>query len=663
MNELETAKALFLEGLELLNRHEYASAELKLRAAHRLVPDRVSVVVNLTTALLRQDKIAESGEYAQMAVRLEANVPQVWLNLGTCQSRQRQFAEALASYEKALALNGDYAEAWLNRGATLHELAQYEAALASYDKALALNRDHAEAWLNRGVTLKQLHRFEDALTSLDRAIALNPQSAEGWMNRGVTLVFLKRYKEALAAHERAYSIRPDLPNLMGDLLLTRLFICRWDGFQTWCDEVQQALKRGDRACRPLASISLPLSAAQQRKCAELYVLENFPPAGNTAMPRRAHAGDRIRLGYFSADFYNHAVSVLSAGLFERHDRSRFETIAFSFGRGSNDEMRRRLQAAFDRFIDVRGFSDRDVVSMARDMDVEIAIDLTGFMNDSRTGIFAMRSAPIQVSYLGYPGTMGATYYDYLIADRTLIPEDQRCHYTERVCYLPYSYQPNDCSRRISDAVPTRNEMGLPEGAFVFCCFNNNFKITPDVFDVWMRLLRKVEGSVLWLIEDNPEATSSLRKEAELRNVSAARLVFAGRVAPADHLARHQLADLFLDTLYYNAHTTASDALWAGLPVLTRLGETFAGRVASSLLYAIGLPELVTRSIEEYEELAFSLARDPRRMAALRQKLAENRVKEPLFNTDLFTRHIEAAYTAMLERYRVGLAPEHLSVPA
>ncbi len=663
MSELELAKALFAEGLDLMTRHDYAGAELKLRAAHRLVPDRVSVLVNLATALLRQDKVAESREYAEMSARLDPNIPQVWLNLGTCHSRQRKFTEALESYEKALALNPDYADAWLNRGATLHDLTEYEAALASYDKALALKPDYAEAWLNRGITMKELHRFDDALASFDQAIALNPQSAEAWTNRGVTLVILKRYQEALAHYERAYSIKPDLPYLIGDLIGTRLLLCRWEGLEALCAKAWQAPEGGTRACRPLTAISMPSSAAQQKKCAEMYIREHYPPAGDLPAPRKRHGGDRIRLGYFSADFHNHAVAVLTAGLFERHDRSKFETIAFSFGGGPSDAMRRRLQAAFDHFIDVRQSTDRDIVSRARHMGIDIAVDLTGFMKDSRTGIFAMRPAPVQVNYLGYPGTMGAAYFDYLIADRMLIPENQRHHYTEKICYLPHSYQANDSGRHVAGATPGRDEVGLPDGAFVFCCFNNNYKITSDVFDVWMRLIRAVKGSVLWLIEDSPEAAGKLREEAERRNVSADRLVFAGRVAPADHLARHRLADLFVDTLYYNAHTTASDALWAGLPVVTRLGETFAGRVASSLLHAVGLPELVTRSTEEYEALALSLASNPQRLAAIRQKLAQNRATEPLFDTGLFTRHIEAAYTAMWERYRAGLPPEHLYVPA
>ncbi len=352
-----------------------------------------------------------------------------------------------------------------------------------------------------------------------------------------------------------------------------------------------------------------------------------------------------------------------AGIFEQHDRLRFETTAISFGPDQPGEMRERLKASFNRFVDARLRSDQEVADLLRKLEIDIAIDLNGFTQRGRPKIFARRPAPIQVNYLGYPGTMGAEYIDYILADRIVIPEDQHEFYTEKVAYLPDCYQPNDNKRKISNELPTRNQLGLPRDGFVFCCFNNAFKILPDVFDVWMRLLKAVDGSVLWLLDTGETAKKNLCLEAEKRGVSADRLVFAPRAAPADHLERHRLADLFIDTLPYNAHTTASDALWAGLPVLTCCGPTFASRVASSLLNAVGLPELTTHSLDEYESLALKIARDTSFLADLKAKLAINRETYPLFDTERFTRHIEAAYIGMWERHCRGKPPESFAVAA
>jgi protein O-GlcNAc transferase len=372
---------------------------------------------------------------------------------------------------------------------------------------------------------------------------------------------------------------------------------------------------------------------------------------------------KIRIGYFSADFHGHATAYLMAQLFELHDRSKFEIFGFSFGPPADDDMRRRLAAGFDQLIDVKDKSDKEIAELARNLQIDIGVDLKGFTDQSRSGIFAHRAAPIQVNYLGFPGTMGANYIDYIIADRTLIPPEEAEFYTEKIAYLPHSYQVNDRTRRISDRRFTREELGLPTDAFVFCCFNNSFKITPDVFDIWMRLLTKVDRSALWLLKTNASAVESLRAEAVRRGIESERLVFAEPIDLSDHLARHASADLFLDTFYCNAHTTASDALWAGMPVVTRLGHTFAGRVAASLLNAIGLPELVTRTSDEYEQLAFRLANDRDKLSLIRKRLADNRLTHPLFDTELFTRHIESAYEKMWERHRMNLKPDHLSVEA
>jgi predicted O-linked N-acetylglucosamine transferase (SPINDLY family) len=421
-------------------------------------------------------------------------------------------------------------------------------------------------------------------------------------------------------------------------------------------------KQGKKVSLPFPFLSISNSPALQRKAAEIWAHGNFPPNNSLGAISKRPRRDKIRIGYFSADFYDHATSRLMVGLFEKHDRRHFEPIALSFGPDRPSEFRKRLTAAFDNFIDVRHRSDREIALLARNLGIDIAVDLNGFTSEARTGVFSFRVAPIQVNYLVYPSTMAASYIDYLIADPILVRERDQTHYSEKIVYLPNSYQVNDATRTIAKSNFTREDFGLPRNGFVFCCFNNNYKINPDVFDCWMRLLDQIDESVLWLIKDNSSAAYNLKREAELRGISPHRIVFAERMKLDEHLARHRLADLFLDTLPYNAHTTASDALWAGLPVLTRIGDTFAGRVAASLLTAIELPELITTTREAYERLAFELAANPDKLRKLREKLAKNRLTTPLFDTQLSTRNIEAAYAAMIDRYQTGLSPDHIRVP-
>ena len=597
------------------------------------------------------------------ALALEPHSAIAFYNRGNALGALKRFDEALASYERAIALEPDHADTFNNKGNVLNELKRFGEALASYDRAIALKPDYADAFNNRGIALVHLKRLEEALASYDKAIALKPDYADAFNNRGIALGELKRLDEALASYEQAIALKPGLQFLHGDLALTRLKLCAWGELETEIADLAARIGRGEKVASPGPVLALTDSLELQRKAAEIWVQARHPPKDALPAIAKRPRRDKIRIGYFSADFRDHPVAQLTAGLFEAHDRSRFEVTAFSFGPDEKDEVYQRLSRAFDDFIDVRAMSDRDVAILARSREIDIAVDLTGFTQDARTGIFALRAAPMQVSYLGYPGTMAATYIDYLIADPILIPASHQRNYAEKIVYLPNSYQANDGKRRISDRVFSRAEAGLPPAGFVFCCFNNNYKIMPDIFDCWMRILARVDGSVLWLSEANATAAGNLRKEAIRRGVEADRLVFAPRLPLPEHLARQRLADLFLDTLPYNAQTTASDALWAGLPVLTRIGETFTGRVAASLLKAIGLPELITSTSQDYEALAVALATDPARLASIKRKLAGNRLTTPLFDTRLFTKHIEAAYTAMHERYQADLPPGQIHVPS
>jgi predicted O-linked N-acetylglucosamine transferase (SPINDLY family) len=403
-------------------------------------------------------------------------------------------------------------------------------------------------------------------------------------------------------------------------------------------------------------------AEDQLRCARQWVKGRCPAVPTPLWRGERYAHEKVRVAYLSADFQQHATAFLVAGVFEHHDRARFETVLVSFGPDEDQSpMRARLVRACDRFIATEKKSDVEIAGLLRRMEIDVAVDLKGFTQGNRPGIFAQRPAPVQVNYLAHPGTMGADYIDYVLADETVIPREHQRFYSEKVVWLPDSYQANDNRRRVSDRAPTRAEAGLPESGFVFCCFNNSYKITPPVFEIWMRLLGATPGSVLWLLDDSPVATANLKSEAEARGVPAARLVFAARAEVEDHLARQTLADIFLDTSPCTAHTTASDALWCGLPVLTLLGHTFAGRVAASLLRAAGLPELIAPSLETYETMALKLASEPAAIAAMRERLLANRVSLPLFDTARFTRHLEAAFATMRERAQKGLPPDAFAV--
>ncbi|MGH8200252.1 MAG: tetratricopeptide repeat protein [Steroidobacteraceae bacterium] len=573
-----------------------------------------------------------------------------------------RYDAALASHDQAVALQPDYAAAYFERGRALAALMRFEAAIASLDRATALGFNHPGAWYVRGNALYSLEQFQAAVASYDRAIALEPKDARAHHNRGNALAMLGQYESAVASYDQAIALDATLPSSHGERLHARMQLADWRDFAPEVARLTARIERNEAASNPFVVLALCDSPPLQKLAARNWVRQKYPPDGALGpLPLRARR-ERIRVGYFSADFRAHATSSLTAELFETHTRARLELTAFSFGEHTRDEMRRRVAAAFDRFLDVRQQSDHDIARLARSLEIDIAVDLGGFTRGSRPGIFALRAAPLQVSYLGYLGTMSAAYIDYLIADDSIIPQELRHHYAEKIVYLP-SYQVNDSTRRIAPLQFSRQQLGLPPAGCVFCCLNSTYKLTPGTFDGWMRILTRAPGSVLYLLGGSPALERNLRGEAQARGVASERLVFGARLPPAEYLARYRTADLFLDTLPYNAGTTASDALWAGLPVLTRTGATFAGRVGASLLRAVGLPELIASSADEYERLAIELANNPQRLAGIRAKLAASLPTAPLFDTAASTRHLEAAYAIMYDRYVAGLAPETIRVDA
>ena len=570
--------------------------------------------------------------------------------------------EALAEADLALRENPNDAGALYNRGAALMMLGRHEDALIHFDRALSVNPDYVEALTYRGIVLAVLDRHEEALASYNRALGLRPGDIEILYNRVTSLWAERRFEEAIPDCEQVLKINPRFKYAPGYLMHGRLQCCDWHSFAEDKARITADLNADLLTLNPLQSVLLFDSPQALQKSARIWIANECAPAIKPLWGGERYSHDRVGIAYMSADFRLHAVSQLVAGVFEHHDRSRFETMAISIGPNDHGPMRGRLEAAFDRFVEMRGRGDAEAAQSIFDMQIDILVDLNGFTQHARTPILARRPAGLQVNYLGFPGTMGAPYIDYIIADATIIPEQHQPFFDEKVAYLPDTYLPNDSTRAIASRTPSRAEAGLPDTGFVFCMFNNPAKITPEMFAIWMRLLGSVEGSVLWLAQVNPTAARNLRREAELRGVAGERILFAPYVPdPDEHLARLRLADLFLDTLPYNAHATACDALWVGVPIVSLMGSSFAGRVGASLLSAIGLPELVAHSPDEYEALALKLARDPGALAVVKAKLADNRVGAPLFDTARFTRNLETAYLTMWERHRSGEPPASFAV--
>ncbi|MBO9679860.1 MAG: tetratricopeptide repeat protein [Acidovorax sp.] len=651
----------FNRGNALLRLQRHGEALASFERAITLSPRLVLAHYNRAAVLQGMNRMQEAAEGYRAVLELEPHHAQARFNAGCILLAQKQFEEAVECMDLVIAHAPQMPEAHNNKGSALLKLGRLRDAITCFSQALALRPQYAEAYTNRGNARIQLGHYPEALEDLGRALQLQPHGAESRHLLGKLLSLTNRHEEAVQQLQWAHRQSPGLPALYGDLMGAKTACCSWQGIDHDVQQALQAIAEHGQAVEPFTLLGLADAPLRHKEAARTLVQEMFPASSalGACLPREP--GGKIRVGYFSADFRNHAVAYLIAELFEVHDRGRFEWFAFSVGPDAQDEMRQRVAAAFDHFIDVRERSDIDIARLSRELGIDIAVDLTGFTRHNRFGCFSFRCAPVQVSYLGYPGTTGADYMDYVIADRVVIPPPAQAHFTEKVVYLPHSYQVNDSRRKVSGRAFTRGEAGLPPDGFVFCCFNNNYKIMPSTFDGWMRILLAVEGSVLWLLEDNPAAARNLRREAQARGISAERLVFAPRMPMDEHLARHRLADLFLDTLPYNAHTTASDALWAGLPLLTCMGESFASRVAASLLYAVGLPELVTHTQAEFEARAIDLARDRGPLRGMRDRLREQAQRSPLFDARRFARHIEAAYATMYERSCRGLPPDVIEV--
>jgi protein O-GlcNAc transferase len=683
------ANALFAQG-------KHDAAVVMCRQVLSCRPDHFDSILLLAEIAVAANELEQALELYGRATRIDPENSRAHYKNGNALKDSGQLEAALASYERAAALDPRHGPTFCNRGVVLQRLSRVDAALLSYDQAIAVSPDDCVSHFNRAVLLRDMGRLGDALASYSEAISLSPTYAEALYNRGMllseqgewdaalvdydkaveldpgfaeaharrgdALVSLKNFAAAIASYDKAIGLKPTLRFVLGMRLHAKMQVCDWSDLDADTGVLLAGSAPASAHVTPFTILTLTDCPPLQHLAAKLWVDEIYPADDTLAsIPHRDFPG-KIRLGYFSSDYCEHPVARLAAQFLELHDRSNFEVIGFSLRPNTQDSMRQRLEGSFDQFFDVCGRSDLEVALLARSLGIDIAIDLNGHTAGSRTRVFALRAAPVQIHFLGFPGTTGAEYIDYMVGDPTVIPEDCRQHYSEKILYLPDSFLPHDSGRAVTSRRFTREQLGLPPGAIVFCCFNNSYKIMPRTFESWMKILSRVEDSVLWLSNNNATAAQKLQREAQSRGVDPRRLIFAERMASTgEHLARLQSADLFLDTLPYNAHATALDALWSGLPLLTCIGQGFAGRVAASLLRTIDLAELITTTAAQYEDLAVDLALDPPRLAAIRLKLEHNRLSTPLFDTARFTRNLERAYSRAFERYQAGLPPEHLYI--
>jgi len=685
---------LIQKAVEAIQSNQFSLANTLLYQALEIEKNQPDALRFLGVVAAMEKRWDDALSFIDLAINSAPQHGIAYSNRGNILMELGRYEEALASYQKAIALQPNYAEAHSNMGNVLRALGRLEEALASYERAVLLDPncvlgfygaalifllrkkyEYALGCCNQALSVDPLHRnaltlkgnvyfqakdYQSALAAYDVALSIYPQSSNYWRSKGEIFAEMKQFKEASIAYREALKIHPDNDFLLGNTIQNDLQMCKWDDRTNEINTLVTRTLEGQKASIPYNFISLLDDRKLIRRSIEIYanfVRDSIERVIQSPQPQN----EKIRIGYFSADFHNHPTAHLIAELFECHDKSKFELIAFVYGKNTVDAMRRRLERSFDQFIDVDSLTDEEIAKLSRDLKIDIAVDLKGFTTDARPKIFMYGAAPIQISYLGFPGTMGLACFDYIIADSILIPDSSRDGFIEKVIYMPNSYQVNDRQRKISVKKPSRADLGLPDTGFIYCCFNNNYKITPSVLDGWIRILNAVEGSVLWLFADNPFAVESLKKEISARGLNPGRLIFADWLEPADHLERYQKADLFLDTSPCNAHTTASDALWAGLPLITLIGESFGARVAASLLSAVGLPNLITRTQKEYEELAIRLAQNPDELSEIKRQLLKNRYTHPLFDTALFTKHLENAYLQAYERHQMGLPPENILI--
>jgi len=694
----KNADALCFLSIVFAYRKDFQQALTYINKSLENQPNNTNTYANKGNILKELGEIFDAKACYEKAIQLDSRNPEAYNNLGNIEQELGNYQKSIGCYNKAIDLQRNYAEAYSNKGNALQKIGSYQDALDCYDKAISLKPGYIDAWLNKGFALSKMKRVKEALDNCDKAIKLNAlyplawtdkgvilseaglhQEAihcynkaieidqnflEAWANKGSTLNELKILEDSILCFQRAYSLNPNMDFLLGDIVHLKLNLGLWDRLDQDIKLLDLGLSKKKKVASPFKCLSVIDSAEKMQLAAINWVQTKFP--SKNLLPKiEKKDHKKIRIGYFSADFKSHPVSFLTSELFEMHDRQKFEIYAFSLrSADEGDHVRKRLISAFDHFIDVENKADIEVAQLARDLEIDIAVDLGGHTEFAPTGIMSYRAAPIQVNYLGYAGTMGADYIDYIIADQVLIPEYDQQFYTEKIAYLPNSFMVDDSARLPSTRVFTREECGLPENAFIYCCFNNSYKFNKTIIGGWARILTSVENSYLWLSENNESFKKNIINEFFNLGIGSNRIIFAKREKLMDdHLARYKLADLFLDTYPYNAHTTAVDSLKAGVPVLTCLGKSFAGRVAASLLNFSNMGEFITTSLEEYEKKAIELALNPEKLSKVKKELINKQKIKPLFDTKKFSENIEAVYAEMYSRYMHDLPFENIAIPS
>lgn len=640
--------------------HQNKEAVESFEMAVQLDPNYAEGYWHLGAALRATKDYKKSIDSCKKATLLSPSSEKAFFNLANTLHDIKMYRDAISAYNKSIELNPEFSDAYAGMALSLFELAQYEEALTSYNKAINKNPSDPYLFYNKGKTLAKLQRISEAIDAYGVAITMKNDYVEAYNNRGLAQQEANQLSEAYSDLSKAFAINPDFTCLLGSTLYLQMRLCDWNDLDAKIAALEQGLRQTKNIAQPFVTQALIDNPLLQKSCAETFIKKEFPEASPHQLVSPTRDSQRIKIAYFSSDFGNHPVSHLLSSLFERHDRSKFEIFAFALKDRTDDEWKARIEAGVEHYINVCGQSDLEVAALARSLGIDIAIDLNGHTKYAKTGIFAQRAAPIQASYIGFLGTMGAPYFDYLIADNTLVPEHMQEFYSEKIVYLP-SYQYNDKRVDTNDIILAREQYGLPKEGFVYCSFNNNYKITPTIFNAWMEILSSVNNSVLWLYVDNLKAQENLLTETERRGIAPCRLVFAEKIPLEAHLARLKLADLFLDTYPYNAGATASNALRTGLPMVTLKGNSFQARYGASLLSALDLPELITSSIDQYKTLAIELATNMDFLRTTKTKLTNNLLTQPLFNPDLFIRHLEAGFIAMHDRYVKDLPPVHMHV--
>jgi len=625
-----------------------------------LKPKHYFAHFNLGNIYFTKNEYTKAKEYFTNALDIDPLNVGALTNLGHTLSILGELNEALLLLDKAISINPNSIEALNNKGKVLAELRKFQESEVCIENALKLNSNYFEIYFNRYALMHKLKRFSEALHCIDKSIQLNPNKVDFYYAKADLLHDMGRHIDAIQAYELAFTISQPQDYSMGTYLGCMLSLCDWSKFSEITSKIEAEVASGRKVSYPFYTHSFIDSPQSHLQAAQIYAEPHFPLLNNYDYSTSIRYNSKIRVGYFSSDFRDHPVAHLVAELFGLHDKDKFYIVGFSLVSAPDSPIRSRISNSMDMFIDVHGHSDEEVCLLSRDLHIDIAIDLNGYTANSRLGIFSRRAAPIQISYLGYLGSMGSPYFDYLISDKTIVPDHLKCFYSEKIIYLN-SYQINDSQRPTPTALFTKSDLGLPEAGFIYCCFNNNYKFNPIVFNSWMNILLSSKDSVLLLLAESESVSNNLKKEAIARGVSPHRLIFAPRTNRPEYFARYLCCDLFLDTFPYNAGTTASDALWAGLPVLTYLGESFPSRMAGSLLNAIEMPELIAHSIEEYEAKAIEFANYPERLLEVKAKLHHNKSRTALFDSKSFTTNLECAFEKIMTRHSSGLPPDHIDV--